>query len=89
MFASVVEAVVKNLKVNKVDPDAENLILRKVLDSHIMVLANIKIKSLKKLAEKIADRKEVLAVEYLDKKKVFGIKASLDEMKLFKSKVKK
>lgn len=89
MFASVVEAVVKNLKVNKVDPDAENLILRKVLDSHIMVLANIKIKSLKKLAEKLADRKEVLAVEYLDKKKVFGIKASLDEMKTFKSKVKK
>lgn len=89
MFSSVVEAVVKNLKVNKVDPDAENLILRKVLDSHIMVLANIKIKSLKKLAEKIADRKEVLAVEYLDKKKVFGIKASLDEMKAFKSKVKK
>ena len=89
MFSSVVEAVVKNLKVNKVDPDAENLILRKVLDSHIIVLANIKIKSLKKLAEKIADRKEVLAVEYLDKKKVFGIKASLDEMKAFKSKVKK
>ena len=89
MFSSVVEAVVKNLKVNKVDPDAENLILRKVLDSHIMVLANIKIKSLKKLAEKIADRREVLAVEYLDKKKVFGIKASFDEMKAFKSKVKK
>ena len=89
MYSSVVEEVVKNLKVKKVDPDAENLILRKVLDSHIMVLANIKIKSLKKLAEKIADRKEVLAVEYLDKKKVFGIKASLDEMKAFKSKVKK
>lgn len=34
-------------------------------------------------------RKEILAVEWLDKKKTFGDKASLDEMSSFKSRVKK
>ena len=34
-------------------------------------------------------RKEVLAVEWLDKKKLFGDKASLDEMSSFKTRVKK
>ena len=55
----------------------------------MMVLVNIKQKSLSKLASKLAERKEVLAVEYLDKKRVFGMKASLEEMKSFKSKVKR
>lgn len=34
-------------------------------------------------------RKEVLAIEWLDKKKLFGDKANLDEMSAFKSRVKK
>jgi len=34
-------------------------------------------------------RKEVLAVEWLDKKKVFGDKASIEEMSAFKSRVKR
>lgn len=47
------------------------------------------LKDLKRVSEVIAQRKEVLAVEYLDKKNVFGKKASVDEMSSFKSKVKK
>jgi hypothetical protein len=89
MFTSVLTAVVSGLKVNKLDPNEETLILRKVFDTHMMVLVNIKQTSLSKLAKKLAERKEVLAVEYLDKKRVFGMKASLDEMKSFKSKVKR
>ena len=42
-----------------------------------------------KIANNLKQRKEVLAVEWLDKKKVFGDKASIDEMSSFKSKVKK
>ena len=48
-----------------------------------------KVKDAKKVAQQIAKRKEILAVEFLDKKKVFGEKASLDEMSSFKSKVVK
>ena len=44
---------------------------------------------LKPAANKLANRPEVLAVEYLDKKNVFGSKASIKEMQKFKSKVKK
>ena len=42
-----------------------------------------------KIANNLKQRKEVLAVEWLDKKKVFGDKASIDEMSSFKTKVKK
>ena len=44
---------------------------------------------LKRVAKVLSKRKEVLAIEYLDKKRVFGEKASLREMSSFKSKVKK
>ena len=89
MFSSVLEEVVSKMKVNRVEKTENALILRKVFDTHMMVLANVKQKSLKKLAEKLASQKEVLAVEYMNKKRVFGMKASLDEMKSFKSKVER
>jgi len=44
---------------------------------------------LKKIANNLKLRKEVLAVEWLDKKKLFGDKASIEEMSAFKSRVKK
>jgi hypothetical protein len=45
------------LKVNKVEPNEDTLILRKAFDTHVMVLANVKQKSLKKLAEKLCEKK--------------------------------
>jgi len=47
------------------------------------------LKDQQKIANNLKFRKEVLAVEWLDKKKVFGDKASLDEMSSFKSRVKR
>ena len=41
------------------------------------------------LCKALKKRSEILACEYLDKKKMFGDKASIDEMSSFKSKVKK
>ena len=46
-------------------------------------------KDFKKIANNLKKQKEILAVEWLDKKKVFGDKASLDEMSAFKSRVKR
>ena len=46
-------------------------------------------KAHQKVAEKWIKDKRVLAVEFLDRKKLFGISASLDEMSKFKSKVRK
>eukprot|EP00354_Favella_ehrenbergii_P011555 CAMPEP_0170464664 /NCGR_PEP_ID=MMETSP0123-20130129/9303_1 /TAXON_ID=182087 /ORGANISM="Favella ehrenbergii, Strain Fehren 1" /LENGTH=61 /DNA_ID=CAMNT_0010730377 /DNA_START=518 /DNA_END=703 /DNA_ORIENTATION=- len=43
----------------------------------------------KKIANNLKQQKEVLAVEWLDKKKIFGDKASIEEMSAFKSRVKK
>jgi len=47
------------------------------------------LKDQKKIANNLKLRKEVLAVEWLDKKKLFGDRASIDEMSAFKSRVKK
>ena len=44
---------------------------------------------MKSLCKALKKKTEVLACEYLDKKKVFGDKAGINEMSSFKSKVKK
>ena len=46
------------------------------------------IADLKTVAELIKTMPQVLAVEYLDSKRIFGDKANLQEMQKFKSKVK-
>ena len=61
--------------------------LRKVFTDHIMVLANMPQKRLKRLADTLAESKQILAIEFLMKDKVFVLSASLEEMKKFKSKV--
>ena len=43
---------------------------------------------MKEVCKALQKRKEILACEYLDRKRVFGDKASLDEMSSFKSRVK-
>ena len=44
---------------------------------------------MKELCKALKKKPELLACEFLDKKRVFGDKASIDEMSSFKSKVKK
>jgi len=61
--------------------------LRKVFDSHLQMSIG-SIADLKTVAELIKTMPQVLAVEYLDSKRIFGDKASLQEMQKFKSKVK-
>ena len=43
----------------------------------------------KKIANNLKKQKEILAVEWLQKTKVFGDKATIEEMSAFKSRVKK
>ena len=45
--------------------------------------------NLRKACEALSKRKEVLACEYLQKKKIFGVHSDLNEMAKFKSKVQK
>ena len=47
------------------------------------------IEDLVTVANILKTRPEVLAVEYLDRKRIFGDKANISEMSKFKSKVKK
>ena len=46
-------------------------------------------KTQKRIATLLSKRPDVLAVEYLQYEKVFGLQANLTEMKAFKTKVKK
>ena len=62
--------------------------LKQAFDSHVVITVD-DLKDQKKIANNLKLRKEVLAVEWLDKKKLFGDKATIDEMSAFKSRVKK
>lgn len=44
---------------------------------------------LRPAADALSNRKEILAVEYLQKKRIFGKYSDIDEMASFKSKIKK
>ena len=62
--------------------------LRKAFDDHLQ-FAISSLEDLRKAANIIKELPDVLAVEFLDRKNVFGSKATIDEMSRFKSKVKK
>ena len=62
--------------------------LRKAFDDHMQLTVS-SLDDLRPAAELLKELPDVLAVEFLDRKNVFGIKASIDEMSKFKSKVKK
>ena len=66
----------------------KDLSVKKIETDHIVVSLK-DLMDLKRVAKVLSKRKEVLAIEYLDKKRVFGEKAALREMSGFKSKVKK
>ena len=54
-----------------------------------MTVTTGSILQMKNLCKSLKKKSEMLACEYLDKKRVFGDKASIEEMSSFKSKVKK
>ena len=66
----------------------EKVRLRKVFSKHMMISVE-KVEDLKPIARVLSKRKEILAVEFLQRQRFFGEKASLDEMNAFKSKVRK
>jgi hypothetical protein len=68
--------------------DLSQVKLKKSFSSHVVLIAE-KVQDLRKIANVLIKREEVLAVEWLDKKREFGLKASVAEMSGFKSKVKK
>lgn len=91
MFKSVVLDFLINAQENESKLkgiDLSKIELRQAFESHVMFKVG-KQADMQKIANNLKTRKEVLAVEWLDKKKVFGDKASIDEMSAFKSKVKK
>ena len=67
--------------------DVDKLELHKVYETYLIVKAS-ELDEMKEVCKALSKRKEILACEYLDKKRVFGDKASLDEMSSFKSRVK-
>ena len=77
----------------KIKPDLEEIglqgfKLKKVFENHVQVqLASLD--DIKPAAKKLKYNQHVLAVEFLDQKNVFGMKASVEEMAKFKSNVKK
>jgi hypothetical protein len=62
--------------------------LKRVFENHAQVLL-ASLDDIKPAARKLKSNHFILAVEYLDMKNVFGMKANVDEMAKFKSKVKK
>jgi hypothetical protein len=62
--------------------------LRKAFDDHLQ-LTVASLDDLRQAAELIKELPDVLAVEFLDRKNLFGSKATIDEMSKFRSKVKK
>ena len=88
------DAVAENLKIDDKEVlhsgnlDVEKLKVQKVFESHLTVTVG-NIDEMKMLCKALKKRPELLACEFLDKKRIFGDKASIDEMSSFKSKVKK
>ena len=66
----------------------DKLVLRKFAGKTFTVTTGLMRETLA-LCKKVTKHPGVLACEYLRKKKIFGEKASIDEMASFKSKVKK
>ena len=87
-------AVKENLEIEEEDDrpfghlDVDQIKIQKIFDSYMTVTTG-SILEMKNLCKALKKKSEMLACEYLDKKRVFGDKASIDEMSSFKSKVKK
>ncbi len=62
--------------------------LKKVFDSHLQV-ALADLDEIKPAVRALKELPEILAVEYLMKKNVFGVKATIKEMAKFRPKIKK
>lgn len=82
----------KDLYKSKVAPalkaqSLEKFKLNKSFKQHIQVKMRT-LDDLKPAAHALKSLESVLAVEYLDKQLVFGLRASIDEMSTFKSKVR-
>jgi len=48
------------------------LSLRKVYEKHVVIAANVKLSRMGRLAEELENAREILAVEWFDKKVVYG-----------------
>ena len=70
------------------DLDVDQIKIQKIFEAHLSVTTG-SIKEMKELCKALKKKTELLACEFLDKKRIFGDKASIDEMSSFKSKVKK
>ena len=70
------------------DIEIDKIILSNVFSSYIIAKTG-QITEMKELCKALKKRPDILACEFLDQKRVFGGKATLDEMSAFKSKVKK
>ena len=87
-------AVKENLEIEDEDDrpfgqlEVDQIKVQKIFDSHMSVTVG-SINQMKNLCKALKKKPEMLACEFLDKKRVFGDKASIDEMSSFKSKVKK
>ena len=82
--------IVRNYFSNNIKPLLEKMQpkLRKAFDDHLQ-LNVASLDDLKPAAELLKELPDILAIEFLDRKNVFGKKATIDEMSRFKSKVKK
>ena len=91
LYRTVVSEYLKNAQSNEgklKDVDLEKLTFKQAYASHVTFTVGDQ-NDFKKIANNLKQREEIMAVEWLDRKKVFGHKATIEEMSAFKSKVKK
>ena len=87
-------AVKENLEIEEEDErpfghlDVDQIKIQQIFESYMTVTTG-SILQMREICKALKKKPEMLACEYLDKKRVFGDKASIDEMSSFKSKVKK
>ena len=68
--------------------NVEKIEIKKIAGQTITVTTG-SIREMRALCTALKKKTEMLACEFLEKKKIFGDKASIDEMSSFKSKVRK
>ena len=75
-------------KLEKYSVDVSQVKLKTSFSQHIIFTA-ARTLDLRTIAKILSKRPEVLAVEWLNKKIIYGVKAEIEEMSNFKTKVKK
>jgi hypothetical protein len=75
-------------ELDKYHVDVSQIKLKTSFSQHIVATVSLQT-DFKFIAKILSKRPEVLAIEWLNKKILFGIKADLNEMSGFKSKIKK